>query len=142
MPPAQAVDTGRAMSQENVEIARRFVEGFNAGEFAWEHLDPEVVWVIDPPAFLAGTYHGHDRVRTLLARFTEIFDEARYEIDELLDGGDSVVALGRFRVRGAQSGATGTQPIAVVVKVRDGKLVAYRAYFDREQALEAVGLRE
>jgi uncharacterized protein len=100
------------------------------------------VWVIDPPAFLAGTYHGHDGVRTLLARFTEIFDEARYEIDELLDGGDSVVALGRFRVRGAQSGATGTQPIAVVVKVRDGKLVAYRAYFDREQALEAAGLRE
>jgi ketosteroid isomerase-like protein len=30
----------------------------------------------------------------------------------------------------------------VVVKVRDGKLVAYRAYFDREPALEAAGLRE
>jgi hypothetical protein len=91
------------MSQENVEIARRFVEGFNAGEFAWEQLDPGVVWVIDPPAFLAGTYHGHDGVRTLLACFTEIFDEARYEIDELLDGGDSVVALGRFRVRGLRA---------------------------------------
>jgi ketosteroid isomerase-like protein len=87
-------------------------------------LDPEVVWVIDPPA---------------VPRLVEDLGD---EIDELLDGGDSVVALGRFRVRGAQSGATGTQPIAVVVKVRDGKLVAYRAYFDREQALEAVGLRE
>ena len=75
------------MSQENVEIARRFVDRFNAGEFAWEQLDPAVVWVIDPPAFLAGTYQGHDGVRTLLARFTEIFDEARYEIDELLDRG-------------------------------------------------------
>ena len=130
------------MSQENVEVVQRFVERFNAGEFAWDQMDPGVVWVIDPPAFLAGTYHGHDGVRTLLGRFTEIFDEARYEVDELLDSGDSVVALGRFRVRGAQSGATGTQPIAVVLKLRDGKLVAYRAYFDRQQALEAAGVRE
>jgi ketosteroid isomerase-like protein len=130
------------MSQENIEVVQRFVERFNAGEFAWDQMDPRVVWVIDPPAFLAGTYHGHDGVRTLLGRFTEIFDEASYEVDELLDAGDSVVALGRFRVRGVQSGATGTQPIAVVLKLRDGKLVAYRAYFDREQALEAVGLRE
>jgi len=130
------------MSQENVEIARRFVERANAGDFGWDQLDPDIVWVIDPPAFLAGTYHGHDGVRTLVARFTEIFDEARYEIDELLDGGDSVVALGRFRVRGAQSGATGTQQIAVVLKFRDGKLVAYRAFFDSERALEAAGLRE
>ena len=129
------------MSQENIEVAQRFVERFNAGEFAWDQLDPGVVWVIDPPAFLAGTYHGHDGVRTFLGRFTEIFDEASYEVDELLDAGDSVVALGRFRVRGVQSGATGTQPIAVVLKLRDGKLVAYRAYFDKEQALKAVGLR-
>ena len=130
------------MSQENLEVARRFVDQFNEGAFAWELIDPEVVWVIDPPAFLAGTYRGHDGVRSLLGRFTEIFDEASYEIDDLLDAGDSVVALGRFRVRGAQSGATGTQPIAVVTQLRHGKLVAYRAYFDREQALEAVGLRE
>jgi ketosteroid isomerase-like protein len=130
------------MSQENVEIARRFVERANAGDFGWDQLDPDIVWVIDPPAFLAGTYHGHDGVRTLVARFTEIFDEARYEIDELLDGGDSVFALGRFRVRGAQSGATGTQQIAVVLKFRDGKLVAYRAFFDSERALDAAGLRE
>jgi ketosteroid isomerase-like protein len=129
------------MSQENVEVAQRFVERFNAGEFPWDQMDPGVVWVIDPPAFLAGTYHGHDGVRTLLGRFTEIFDEASYEVDELLDAGDSVVALGRFRVRGVQSGATGTQPIAVVLELRHGKLVAYRAYFDREQALKAVGLR-
>jgi ketosteroid isomerase-like protein len=78
----------------------------------------------------------------MLARFAEIFDEVRYEVDDLVDAGESVVALGRFRVRGAPSGATGTQPIAVVLKLRDGMLVAYRASFDREQALEAVGLRE
>jgi ketosteroid isomerase-like protein len=102
---------------------------------------PDVVWVVDPPAFLAGTYHGHDGVRTLLGRFTEIFDEARYEVDEFIDAGESVVVVGRFRVRGAQSGACGTQPIALVLKLRRAKLVAYHAYFHKDQALEAVGLR-
>ena len=131
------------MSQENAEVVRRFIERFNeTGEFVWEEMDPSVVWVVDPPAFLAGTYRGHDGVKTLVRRFTEIFDEARYEVDELLDAGEAVVALGRFRVRGTQSGATGTQPIALVLTLRRGKLVAYHAYFDRKQALEAAGLSE
>jgi hypothetical protein len=59
------------MSQENIEVVQRFVERFNAGEFAWDQLDPGVVWIVDPPAFLAGTYHGHDGVRTFLGRFTD-----------------------------------------------------------------------
>jgi uncharacterized protein len=122
---------------------RRFIDGFNdTGEFDWADIHPDTVWVVDLPAFLAGTYRGHEGVRTLRSRFDEIFDEARYEVDEFVDAGDSVVALGRFRVRGAQSGATGTQPIALVLGLRDGRLAAYRAYFEREQALKAVGLLE
>jgi hypothetical protein len=39
-----------------VEIARRFFDRFNeTGEPLWEEIDPDVVWVIDPDAFLAGT---------------------------------------------------------------------------------------
>ena len=30
------------------------------GEPVWAEIDLDVVWVIDPPAFLAGTYDGHD----------------------------------------------------------------------------------
>jgi hypothetical protein len=38
------------MSQEDVEIVRRFVERFNqAGDSVWEEMDPGV----DPPACLA-----------------------------------------------------------------------------------------
>lgn len=66
----------------------------------------------------------------------------RLEADELVDAGDSVVILGRFRVRGGLSGATGTQPIALVTQLRAGRLVAYHSYFRREEALEAVGLRD
>jgi ketosteroid isomerase-like protein len=71
----------------------------------------------------------------------ETYDQFRYEADEFVDLGESILALGRIRVRGAQSGAEGTQSGALVMRVREGMLVSYRAYLRREEALEAVGLR-
>jgi ketosteroid isomerase-like protein len=64
------------------------------------------VWVLEPPAFLAGAYHGPEGVRTILRELAQVFDQFRVEIDDLIDAGDSVVGLGGFRVRGALSGAT------------------------------------
>jgi hypothetical protein len=60
----------------------------------------------------------------------------------VVDVGESVVALGRFRVSGALSGATGTQQIVAVFTLRDRQIVGYTAYLRREEALAAVGLRE
>lgn len=45
--------------------------------------------------------------------------QSLYEVDELVDFGDSILARVRIRVRGAQSGATGTQSGAVVIQLRD-----------------------
>jgi ketosteroid isomerase-like protein len=130
------------MSQENVEVAQRFADHWNeTGEFPWDEVDPDAVFVIDPGSFVAGTYRGHDGIRTLLRLTAETFDQFRYEVDEWVDLGESILALGRIRVRGAQSGATGTQWGAVVIQVRDGMIVSYRSYLRREEALEAVGLR-
>ena len=103
---------------------------------------PELVYIIDPPAWLAGTYRGHEGLRVLQDRTTEVFDEFRFEVDELLVAGDSVVSLGRIRVRGALSGATALQHGASVAQLRDGRIVAMRIYLNREEALEGVGLRD
>jgi hypothetical protein len=66
-PTRGAADTGRAMSQENVAIVQRFADHWNeTGEPLWAEMDPEVVFVIDPGSFVAGTYRGHDGIRTLL----------------------------------------------------------------------------
>jgi ketosteroid isomerase-like protein len=130
------------MSQENVEVVQRFVAHWNeTGEPPWDELDPDAVYVIDPGSFVAGTYRGHDEIRTLLRLTAEVFDQFLYEVDELVDLGDSILALVRIRVRGAQSGATGTQSGAAVIQLRDGMIVSYRSYLRREDALEAVGLR-
>ena len=124
------------MSQEHVEVVQRFFDDYNeTGHPCWADIDPEVVWVVDLDAFIGGTYHGHEGGRTILGRMAEVFGEVRAEIDELLDVGDSVVALVRIRVQGLQSGAPGMQQGAVVFKLCDGLIVGYRSYLRKEEAL-------
>jgi ketosteroid isomerase-like protein len=128
------------MSPENAEIFRRFIEHYNeTGEPLRELIDPDLVYIIDPPAWLAGTYRGHEGLRSLLDRTAEVFDQFRFEVDEFLAAEDSVVGLGGIRVRGALSGAEALQQGASVAQLRDGRIAAIRIYFDREQALEAAG---
>jgi uncharacterized protein len=129
------------VSQENLDIVRRYFEHWNeTGEFLWAEIDPDAMFVIDPGSFVAGTYRGHEGLRELSRLTAEVFDEFRYEVDEMVEAGDSVLVMGRLCARGIQSGATGTQHGALVFQIRDGLVVAYRSYFDRNEALAAVGL--
>jgi ketosteroid isomerase-like protein len=132
------------MSQENVEVVRQVLDHWNdTGELLWELLDPEFEYVIDPPAWLAGTYRGQAELSDLIRRVAEVFDEFRFEVDDLVPVGDRVVSLGGFRVRGALSGAGAVQAGgAGLHELRDGRIVRIRVYFDREQALRNAGLRE
>ena len=131
------------MSQENLEIVQRYLDHWNeTGDFLWAEIDPEAVFVIDQASFVGGTYRGREGIRELHRLTDEVFDEFWYEVEDLVDAGDSVVVLGRICARGAQSGATGTQHGALVFRMRDGLVVAYRSYLDQDEALASVGLGE
>ena len=131
------------MSQENVEIVRRSLDHWNeTGEPLWELLDPDIEYVIDPPAALAGTYRGHAQFKWINSRGAALLDEFRYEVDELLPTGDLVVSVGELRVRGALSGASSVWKGCAVWELRHGRIVRVRMYFDCEEALRDAGLRE
>ena len=126
-----------------MEIVERYLDHWNeTGDFLWAEIDPDAVFVIDAASFVAGTYRGHEGIRELLRLTNEVFDEFVYEVDDLVDAGDSVLVLGRLRARGLQSGATGKQHGALVFQLHDGLIVRYRSYFDRAEARAAVGLPE
>jgi ketosteroid isomerase-like protein len=133
-----------AMPEENVDLVRAVIDHYNAsGDFPWQKIDPEIEWVIDPPAFVAGTYRGKEGIRRLLGLLAEAFDRWELEVDNYIDAGESVVALGRSKFHGGRSGVTAGQPLGYTFLVRGGRLAAARAYVERpEDALEAVGLRE
>jgi hypothetical protein len=92
------VDTGQTVSQENVEIVRRFLV-VNLDE-ALTYADPGIVW---NPVEESST-QGHDAVRASTARWTSEWDDYELIPEEFADMGDRVVVTVRFRGRGRGSG--------------------------------------
>jgi ketosteroid isomerase-like protein len=88
-------------------------------------------------------YRGHAGVRRWLEDLTtdwEIFETCP---EKLLDLGDRVLILGRWRARGRARGVElENQPASWLYYIKDGKVVSMRTYTDRAEALEAVGLSE
>ena len=139
--PAPA-DAQRLMSRENVEIVRRAFEAWNAGdpEAAIELLDPDIEWRLPPNFPDAESWRGRDAVVAGLTTVTESWDEFRVEVQELIDAGDRVVALVRFRGRAAITGLDlgGVSVDGQVWTVRDGKAIHVQMYNGSSDALRTV----
>jgi ketosteroid isomerase-like protein len=134
------------VSQANVDVTRRGYEAFaEGGEFAFEFLDPEIEW-LGPRGFpdLAEPHYGHDGVRRYMEKLSEVFEEYRMVPEEFIDAGtDQVLVFAREGGRGKGSGAeVQTHPTAHLWTIRDGKAVRMQSYWERSDALEAVGRRE
>jgi ketosteroid isomerase-like protein len=135
------------MSQENVEDFKRGLDAFNRRdvEALLEELDPEVEWHPALPVLVGGeatVYRGHEGVREMLRDLYEAFAETHVELSEIRDLGDRLVAIGRTRARGNESGAETESPWAGVTEYKDGRAIRIRTYLDPNEALEAAGLRE
>jgi ketosteroid isomerase-like protein len=139
-------DTGRAMSQENVEVVRRSFQAFAEGglDAMAEFWDPDIEWRAAEGAIDdVGEMHGPEAVRRYMQDWFDMFDDLTVVAEELVDAGDDrVVAVQRVTGRAKVSGIETEIRFSVVYTLRDGKIVQGREYMDKEQALEAAGLRE
>jgi ketosteroid isomerase-like protein len=131
------------VSAENVELVRRMMREYEAGDYDhWTTVvTPDVVWDLtgsDLPE--APVLRGHDEVREWFRRWLGAWEEYRQESVEFIDAGDSVVVVFRQRGRGKGSGAYTEAEFYGVYDVRDGKVVRYRHFMTREEAFEAAGL--
>jgi ketosteroid isomerase-like protein len=87
-----------------------------------------------------GIRHGHDGFRKAMEAGYEAFDEVRYEIERIVDGGDVVVVTGRFRGRGRTGGVPFEAPFAHVFEIRGDKAASVSWFQDPDEALRAAGI--
>jgi ketosteroid isomerase-like protein len=139
------------MSQENVEIVRRMIEGFLAFQNGDSNGMTAVVAVLDPEIEWHGTVggldegrvaHGYEEVARAFAENFEAWETLVLESERYIDAGDDVVVLWHEVARSRHSEQEMETNTAVIYTVRNGKVVEARGYMDRAQALEAVGLSE
>jgi ketosteroid isomerase-like protein len=128
------------MSQENVE----FLQGLWAGaaemdkqalvdalpELIAQTCDPDIEWIEDPSRADARTYRGHDGVIESWRQWLENFDEWGYELEQVRDCGDRVLATVREEGRGRASGATVSARNYLVMTFRDSKILRYQEFYD------------
>jgi ketosteroid isomerase-like protein len=82
------------MSQENMNVARRIADGFEAQDFdaVRRNFDSNIEWYEDPSFPEAGVYRGIDAVAEYARQFRSEFAELRYEVVELLEANAHVIA--------------------------------------------------
>ena len=86
-------------------------------------------------------YRGHDGMRRLSAAFSENFDDFRFEVHDIRDAQDRVVALVEMIGRIKHSAAEVSQRRGFVVSgFRDGKFREVRTFPSWSEALKAAGL--
>jgi ketosteroid isomerase-like protein len=131
------------MSAENVKIVEEFTRLFERGDReSWrEYFDPDVVWdtsASDWPT--AGVLHGHAGVERFFRDWLGTWTDFEVTTSEYLDAGDSVVVVFRQSGTGRGSGIHTERDFFAIYELRDGKVVRYRMYDSRQEALEAAGL--
>ena len=127
--------------ESNLEICRRVLEAFNdegiEGVLPYYDNDCEVY---DPDLPSDRTYRGKEALRSLLNLMLMGSEQTEIRDYELLPAGDRVVALIRTYFRGSGGGPEIEVRDAHTMTFRDGKIVYWRLYIDRTEALTDAGL--
>jgi ketosteroid isomerase-like protein len=132
------------MSAENLVAIRAIYDAFAMGDIptVLGQMSPDIVWneaddfryadrnpYVGPQAILEGVF----------MRIGAEWDEFGVGLEELLDAGDTIVALGHY---GGTFKATGTaqhSQFAHVWKVRDGKAARFQQYTNTLHAARVTG---
>jgi ketosteroid isomerase-like protein len=153
------------MSEENVEVVRRFEEaGQRSLDAYWKNprsgvaaleagdlepeakaflalLHPEVEYNALPAALEGGTARGHVGWLQSWDAYLGASEAFSYTVNEVADlGGDEVFVASEITVKWKGSGMTLTEPRFFVITVREGLIVRINVYRERSEALEAAGL--
>jgi ketosteroid isomerase-like protein len=132
------------MSQENVAIIRRAAEARQRGEQWAEVLGPEFEW--DSSAYpgldIPVRGRGTENFLRFLDRYRRAWIDYEWATKELLDAGDDVVMVVHETARAKGTEMLIERDLVMVWTMRKGRAIRMRGYGTRQEALEAVGLRD
>ena len=131
------------MSEENVEIVRGAIDAMNRGDWdaALKAAAPDFEFDLSRAV---GPLHGVyklDQMRKWADDFADSWESLRWEPHEFIEAGEHVVVPWTLHAEGREGIEVQTR-VTWVWTLRDGTVVRATMYQEREEALEAAGLRE
>jgi ketosteroid isomerase-like protein len=124
---------------KSADLVRAFYEAAAAGDpAAMDIFAPEVEFRMPDVLPHGGTIHGREALGSYFGEVQGRWEDFRAELDDLVDGGERVVAMGRFCGRPRASGRYVEVPFALVWTVRDGRAVRVDEYTDTALLIDAL----
>jgi ketosteroid isomerase-like protein len=132
------------MSQENVEITRRWNSAYNSRDV------DTLIELTDPDFEMKSIFVSIESVFRGYEGFPHAYFEAvedayeRFQVvpEDYIDAGTAVLLLCRIEWRGRESGAEGTVPLAVAAWLKAGRVFHIESFADIHDGFRAVGLSE
>ena len=131
------------MSKDNVDLIRAIYDAFAAGDIpaVLSLMSPNIVWnEAENISYADGNpYRGPDAVLGVFARIGGEWDGFEVVAHELLDAGDTVIALGRYRGTCKATGRSLNAQMVHVWRAAGGKVTAFQQYADTLQFARVTG---
>ena len=136
------------MTEENVDVVRRLYDAAARRDDVtpFDVYAEDIVFDISNSRRVAlalrPIYHGHEGVRQYWRETTSAFGEIDFEVEELIEAGDQVLAVIREREVGRASGVPVEATHMAVLTLTGGKVILIQMFDDPQQAREAAGLAD
>ena len=132
------------MSADNVALIKGLYDAFGVGDVpgVLGRMSPDIVWneAENFPYSDRNPYHGPEAIAAgVFARCIGEWDGFAVAMEDLIDGGDRVVALGRYRGSAKTTGRSMNLQAVHVWTLQDGKVIAFQQYIDTLDVARATG---
>ncbi len=134
------------MPSKNVELVQDIYNAFAAGDVAGVlgRMSPDIVWnEAENFVYADGNpYVGPEAVATgVFARCISEWDGFAVVVEEILDAGETIVVLARYRGTYRATGRSQNTQAVHVWCISGGKAVRFQQYADTLQVAGVIGLR-
>lgn len=125
----------------NLAIVQRLYDAF--GRRDWpavrELFAPNIEWIQNEGFPGGGRHVGADAVlNTVFAKFRDEWASWQAVVNEWLDAGQAIVALGEYRGTHRGTGKTTVAAFAHVYEVREGRITRFRQFTDTAMIRDAM----
>jgi ketosteroid isomerase-like protein len=131
------------MSQESVEVAQAFYEGYAEGDPARAErcMDPEFEFVPSNSSHITTPTRGPKEFTRRLAELTDQFESYKALPEQLVEAGEDRLVASLVRTV-VSHGVRVEDRLGHVIHFRGGRIIRIEAFYAFDDALEAAGLRE
>lgn len=132
------------MSQQNVELVQSAYAAFGRGdiESLFKILDENIVFNLaeNSPCYAGRPLQGRQELmEKLFSRIPADTDNFGVVVDKIRDGGDMIVALGRYTGRNRKTGLDLNAQMCHIWTVSNGRLIRMDQYLDTLRSAEVFG---